>query len=286
VSLDLRFGLHFARLPSGEGGHAAYRELLSQGKQAEALGFDSLWVGERSYGPGALAAAFPVCAALASATRRVRIGIAALPLPLHHPLRVAEDAATLDGISGGRFDLGVGLGDDLDGFHGFGIPPGERATRLEESIAVLDRALRGEILDFAGRHFSFSGIRVEPAAVQPDGPPLWIGARADVALQRVVRLGRGLLAPDLEAARSYLATWQREGRDPSQARLVLCSSIPSVEGPTTARVDRGVAEVRDLAAAGSLELLLPAASAESLVRLSELVTELRAALGGEPTRAS
>jgi alkanesulfonate monooxygenase SsuD/methylene tetrahydromethanopterin reductase-like flavin-dependent oxidoreductase (luciferase family) len=249
----LRFGLHFEELPEREGAAAdAYREILARACEAERLGFDAIRVGERGRSGRSLPAAFPLCAALAAVTRRVRIGIAVLPLPLHHPLRVAEDAATLDGLSGGRFELGVGLGGDPEDFQGYGVPPEERAGRLEEAIVVLDRALRGEPVEFAGRHFAFSGVRVVPAPVQPGGPRLWIGGRAAPALRRAVRLGRGLLAPDLASVRTYREAWRAE-RDPARLRVALRTGDEPASLVETARVLRREAE-----GAEWVELLLPA----------------------------
>jgi len=180
--MRLRLGVHYEGLP----GPNDYAGLVAHAREAERLGFESLWVGERP-DPAAqgIPAALLVCAALAAATERVRIGTAVLPLPLYHPLRVAEDAATLDGLSEGRFDLGVGLGDDPAGHHGFGVPPEERASRLEEGLAILAQALGGSAVEFTGRHFQIAGVRVAPPAVQPGGPPIFLGAHAEVAVRPV-----------------------------------------------------------------------------------------------------
>jgi alkanesulfonate monooxygenase SsuD/methylene tetrahydromethanopterin reductase-like flavin-dependent oxidoreductase (luciferase family) len=246
--VQLRIGVHYESLPGADG----YAELLAHAREAERLGVASLWVGERP-DPAArgIPAALLVCAALAAATGRVRIGSAVLPLPLYHPLRVAEDAATLDGLSGGRFDLGVGLGDDPGGHHGFGVPPEERASRFEEGLAVLAQALGGGAVEFTGRHFQITGVRIVPAAVQSGGPPIFLGAHAEVAVRRAARLGCGLVATEPAAAALYLAAWREAGRASGGARIVL-------------RVGRDADDRRlralaaDLAGAGRLELVVPA----------------------------
>jgi alkanesulfonate monooxygenase SsuD/methylene tetrahydromethanopterin reductase-like flavin-dependent oxidoreductase (luciferase family) len=245
--MQLRLGVHYERLPAG-----GYAGLVAHAREAERLGFASLWVGERP-DPSALGipAALLVCAALAAATGRVRIGSAVLPLPLYHPLRVAEDAATLDGLSGGRFDLGVGLGDDPAGHHGFGVPPEERASRLEEGLAVLDQALAGGAVEFTGRHFRIAGVRIVPTPVQPGGPPIFLGAQAEVAVRRAARLGCGLVATEPAAAALYLAAWREAGRAPEGARIVL-----RVGGDADAGRLRELAA--GLAGASRLDLALPA----------------------------
>ncbi len=241
--MRLRLGVHYERLPAAND----YAALVEHAREAERLGCESLWVGER---PGGISAALLVCAALAAATGNARIGTAVLPLPLYHPLRVAEDAATLDGLSGGRFDLGVGLGDDPAGHHGFAVPPEERASRLEEGLAILAQALGGGVVEFAGRHFQLSGIRVVPPPVQPGGSPVFLGAQAEVAVRRAARLGCGILAADPIAARLYLAAWREEGRDPSDARIALRVGLAS-------DADRLSALAGELSAAGRLDLLFP-----------------------------
>ncbi|HET6303334.1 MAG TPA: LLM class flavin-dependent oxidoreductase [Myxococcota bacterium] len=246
--MRLRLGVHYEGLP----GPNDYAGLVAHAREAERLGFESLWVGERP-DPAAqgIPAALLVCAALAAATERVRIGTAVLPLPLYHPLRVAEDAATLDGLSEGRFDLGVGLGDDPAGHHGFGVPPEERASRLEEGLAILAQALGGSAVEFTGRHFQIAGVRVAPPAVQPGGPPIFLGAHAEVAVRRAVRLGCGLVATEPAAASLYLSAWREAGRDPEGARIVL-----RVGRDADSDLLRALAA--DLAGAGRLDLVLPA----------------------------
>jgi alkanesulfonate monooxygenase SsuD/methylene tetrahydromethanopterin reductase-like flavin-dependent oxidoreductase (luciferase family) len=271
--MRLRLGVHYESLP-GENDYAA---LVEHAREAEGLGFASLWVGERP-DPEArgVSAALVVCGALAAATRRARIGTGVLPLPLYHPLRVAEDAATLDGLSGGRFDLGVGLGDDPAGHHGFAVPPEERATRLEEGLAVLGQAFSGGVVAFAGQHYTIEGVRLAPPPVQPGGPPIFLGALAEVAVRRAVRLGCGLVATDPAAASLYLSAWREAGRDPADARIAL--GVGSDRDPTALR-----ALARELAAAGRLDLLVAGeVGAAGLDSLRGAARDLLPALAGEP----
>jgi alkanesulfonate monooxygenase SsuD/methylene tetrahydromethanopterin reductase-like flavin-dependent oxidoreductase (luciferase family) len=202
-------------------GEAAERlaELPAFAAAVEAAGFELLVVPERLSAAGGFPSALPVCAAAAAATTRLRIATGLLALPLHHPLRIAEDAATLDALSAGRFELGVGLGAELELFGGFGLDPRERAARFEEALEVVRRAWGDGPVRFAGRHFRCGEIEVHPKPVQAGGPPLWLGARTPDALARAAQLGCGaVLERDTDPA-PYLAAWDASGRARGEARL-------------------------------------------------------------------
>jgi len=198
----------------------AYTAILEHAGCAERGGIDVLWVAERPFVPGALLpAAFPLCAALAERTVRARIATGALPLPLHHPLRVAEDAATIDGLSGGRFELAVGLGEHAEGFDGFGVPVRERTGRFEEALDLLRRAWSEPTVGGTGGHFEIADVAVHPRPRQRPHPPLWIAGGADAAVRRAARLGTGLLTDALDAAQRFLIAWVETGREPGAARI-------------------------------------------------------------------
>ena len=213
----MRIGLRI--VPEAHQAAARLAELPALAAGAEARGFDLLVVPERLSAAGGFPAALPVCAAAAAATTRLRIATGLLALPLHHPLRVAEDAATLDALSGGRFELGVGLGAEVEMFGGFGLDLRERAARFEEALEVVRRAWADGPVRFAGRHFNCGDVEVHPKPVQPGGPPLWLGARGPDALARAAQLGFGaVLEAELDPA-PYLAAWDASGRERSLARL-------------------------------------------------------------------
>lgn len=161
--------------------------LLALARQAESLGLGMAAVAAGGGAPAAL----PLCAALAAATRRIAVASFGLPLAGHHPLRVAEDAATLDGISDGRFELG------LDSGAAPGAPetpraPEEAAARFAEAVEILRQAWSAEPVDFAGRHFHCAGVEVHPKPARPGGPPLWASADGEAAMVCAARLGLGL----------------------------------------------------------------------------------------------
>ncbi|MCC6639724.1 MAG: LLM class flavin-dependent oxidoreductase [Deltaproteobacteria bacterium] len=216
----------------GEAG-ALYDALLAHAVQAEACGVDLVWISERPLAPGArLPAALPLCAALAARSTRLRIGAGPLALPLYHPLRVAEDVATLDGLSGGRVELALGLGGAAEAFAGFGVERRGRGDRLEEGIALLRAAWTGEKVVFSGRHYMVSGVGIAPRPVQQPGPPIWVGASAGAAIRRAARLGAGLLAQDDAAVSVYLAARRALGAE-APARVAIArvaGEILSISG--------------------------------------------------------
>ncbi len=193
-----------------------YAEQLRQTQLAETLGYDTVWLTEHhftedGYSPSLL----PIAGAIAGMTRRIRIGTFLLLLPLHNAVRVAEDAATVDVISNGRLDLGLGQGYSLAEFEGYGISRSERASRLEEGIAVIRGMWTQEPFSFEGKHYNLKDIRMSPKATQTPHPPLWIGAGAKKAVERAARLGCHFLGTaDRAAQETYDAALRANGHDP------------------------------------------------------------------------
>ena len=252
--MKVRIGVHYdlRRAAREEPDLAA---LVEHAAAVEAAGGDVVWVAERPTEPDAwVAAAMPVCAALAVGTERVRLGTAVLPLLLHHPLRVAEDAATLDALSGGRFELGVGLGGDRAALSGFGIAGGERGGRLDEALELVRAAWRGP-LEFEGRYFQVEGIEVVPRPVQPGGPPVWVGAGAPAAQRRAARLGAGLVLTAGSSPAPYLEAWSDAGRDRSAARLAALLPGAALREPVAA-VEKWLAELPAAAEVAQVDAVL------------------------------
>jgi probable F420-dependent oxidoreductase len=168
------------------------------------------------------------CAAIAQATERVGIGTAVLLAPLINPLRLAEDAATVDLISGGRLVLGIGAGWRAEEFEALGIGLDERAGRMREAVAVLRGAWSDGAFSFEGKHFSFSSVSVTP---KPPGKiPIWIGGFAPSAIKRAGRLGDGFLGSSsgtsgiegfARAKALALEGLAAAGRDPSEFSFAL-----------------------------------------------------------------
>src|ERR1700738_4958147 len=155
-----------------------YESQLEQTKLAEDLGYDTVWLTEHHFAEdGYSPSLMTLAGAVAAKTQRVRIGTFLLLLPLHNAVRVAEDAATVDVISRGRFDLGIGKGYARHEFLGYGIPSKERASRFEEGIDVMRGIWTQEPFSFQGKHYNLQNIRLTPKPVQHP-PPAALGGRS------------------------------------------------------------------------------------------------------------
>lgn len=165
----------FAAAGEGNPQEGGARKFIKLAQQAEDFGYDSFAVPD-SLGPqvGPIAA----LGALAVATDRIRIGTSMLANGFRHPVVLAKEAATLDVLSRGRLELGVGAGWLADDFHAAGIPfesPGTRLEKLDETLTILDVLLRGQECRFEGKHFQVRGIRGTPRPRQGPRPPLATG---------------------------------------------------------------------------------------------------------------
>lgn len=210
-----------------------YAETFEQIRAVEALGFDSVWVTEHhQIDDGYLPSVLPAAAAIAAITQRVRIGTCVLLLPLHHPLRVAEDGAIVDIISNGRFIFGPGLGYKLDEFAAYGIDRRQRPSRMDESLEIISRAWSEDGFDFSGKRFSLRDVRLTPKPVQRPRPPIWMAARAEPALQRAVRFADGVIAVGSpELIRRYRELVAAAGKDPRQAVVAVLRSVVVSDDP-------------------------------------------------------
>ena len=171
-----------------------YRDELGLITHAEELGYDTIWLTEHHFADdGYSPSIIPLAAAVAAQTERVRIGFNLLLLPLHNAIRVAEDIATLDVLSGGRIDVGLGQGYARHEFAGYGIDRGERLGRFREGLDVLQGLWTNDTFSYAGEHYQIDGARLTPKPVQQPMPPLWIGATSTPGVRRAGRRGANLL---------------------------------------------------------------------------------------------
>jgi alkanesulfonate monooxygenase SsuD/methylene tetrahydromethanopterin reductase-like flavin-dependent oxidoreductase (luciferase family) len=172
----VRFGTYyFFQAPPGHSHAEVVHRELEQIVWAEELGFDSVWLTEHhfiEYGisvdPSLLASA------AASRTRRVRIGLAAAILPFHDPIRLAEQLAMVDILSGGRLDVGVGRGNRPTEFAGYRIPQVESRERFEEVLAIVVEAWTKERFSYDGQHYRIPELSVIPKPLQRPHPPLYV----------------------------------------------------------------------------------------------------------------
>ncbi|MFD3330473.1 LLM class flavin-dependent oxidoreductase [Streptomyces sp. NPDC058701] len=188
----MKFGVHFL-LPCGAGQTPAarYRDALAQGRLAEDLGFESVWPAEQHTIPSQSVLSCPTLflAALAARTETILLGTAIVQLPLFHPLRVAEEICTLDVISGGRAELGVGRGTHPAHYAGFGADLAVSRGRLEEGLDYLRAALPGRPFDFQGSNYTAEAVQVVPGPVQPGGPVIRLAANSADSFRAAGRAG-------------------------------------------------------------------------------------------------
>jgi alkanesulfonate monooxygenase SsuD/methylene tetrahydromethanopterin reductase-like flavin-dependent oxidoreductase (luciferase family) len=196
----MKFGLFgSAQAKRGQGPDVdsakGYHDYLEFNIEAEALGYHSTFAVEHHFtGFGQVSATLNLLTYLAAQTSTLRLGTAVMVLPWHNPVLLAEQAATLDLLSGGRLDFGVGKGYRYNEFEGFGMPMEEAGPRFEESLDVLTRAwTTDEPWSHDGEFWSFKDVIVEPPTLQQPHPPFWMGAGSPTSIEAVAERGYNLL---------------------------------------------------------------------------------------------
>jgi probable F420-dependent oxidoreductase len=230
MGVRVGIGLFTAQLPasSKRSFEQEYRETLELVRLAERVGFDSAWVSEHhGSSDGYLPSLLPMLAAFAAVTERIELGTGVVLTPLHDPLRLAEDAAVVDQLSGGRLLLGIGNGWREEEFRMFAASRAERGARTEETIEVLRRAWTGRRFSFEGRTLRYDRVRVTPQPATPGGPPILLGGYDPKAVIRAGRLADGYITdetgPDeVRGNLELVAEGARgAGRDPDTMMVVL-----------------------------------------------------------------
>jgi alkanesulfonate monooxygenase SsuD/methylene tetrahydromethanopterin reductase-like flavin-dependent oxidoreductase (luciferase family) len=222
VSIDLseggmKFSL-FYEIPcaSSQSPTQRYEETLAQIELADELGFDTAWLAELHFHRplSIMSAPLLVAAALARRTHRIRLGIAVNVLPLHHPIRCAEEAATLDVLSGGRMEFGAGRGALAMHFEGFNVPPTETSERFLEGLEIIQKAWSEESFSFQGKYFTIQELSVVPKPVQHPYPPIRVACNSVETFERMGQMGYPIFAGPvivpMESLRQGLAAY-REG---------------------------------------------------------------------------
>jgi probable F420-dependent oxidoreductase len=237
------FGLWYdfrQRLPLGDY-ERFYAECFEEIEESERLGFTGLWLSEHHFvDDGYLPSPLVVAAAIAARTRRLTIGTNVLLLPMHHPLRVAEDAAVVQLISGGRFVLGVGQGYVQHEFEALGFDRKYRPSLLEEGVEVIKHAWEEGSTGYEGKRWRFDDLPFEPRPEKR--PPIYVGAFADPAIDRAVRLADGFLASAgggslADTYRRVRETLARHGRDDEDFPIVASGVVYVHEDPERALAD-------------------------------------------------
>jgi probable F420-dependent oxidoreductase len=230
MAVRVGIGLFTAQLPGGSPRTFAqeYRDTIELVRLAEDAGFDSAWVSEHhGSSDGYLPSLFVLLGALAAATDRIALGTGVILTPLHDPIRLAEDAAVVDQLSGGRLVVGLGLGWREEEFRMLRIPYEERLARHVETVHILRKAWTGERFSFDGEVFRYDQVRVTPPPAQPGGPPILLGGYVSSALRRAGEIGDGHVtdaddpAALAEAFAGVDAGARAAGKDPASLRFAL-----------------------------------------------------------------
>jgi alkanesulfonate monooxygenase SsuD/methylene tetrahydromethanopterin reductase-like flavin-dependent oxidoreductase (luciferase family) len=208
----MRFGLFgsaSAKRGSGEfDSTEGYHDFIEYNVEAEALGFHGTFCVEHHFtGYGQVSATLNLLTWLGARTKTLRLGTAVMVLPWHNPVLLAEQAATLDLLSGGRLDFGIGTGYRYNEFVGFNVGMDEARERFEESIDIILRAwISNEPFSHRGKYWTFNNIVVEPQSFRRPHPAVWMGAGNERSIRDVARRGFNLLlgqySPPSEVARN------------------------------------------------------------------------------------
>lgn len=204
--------------------------VAAEARAAEDAGYDGLATGEHLFFHGPHPNGFVALAAAAGATSHIRLLTSLTLLPLYPAALAAKLATTLDQVSGGRFDLGVGVGGEYPAeFEAAGVDVRQRGARTDEALELLQRLWAGGPVDFAGRFTRVSGQALQPGPVQPGGPPIWLGGRSPAAIRRAGRFGDVwmpyMYTPEQVATSltEVRAAAEQAGRDPAAVRgAVFC----------------------------------------------------------------
>ena len=242
-------GLFLEELREGATQPEFFRETFEIVDAAETLGLDGIWLGEIHFLPSRsiLSAPLLMATAVAARTRRMCIGTAVHVIPLRNPLSIAEDVATLDHLSGGRFEFGIGRSGAARSYRAIGIPYEESQGRLMESLEVLREAWKGKPFSFDGTYYHVDNVTVTPQPVQMPHPPIRIAALSEPSFPRYAELGLnlfvGLRGTDISELRGYIDTYREAWRAAGHAGIgSVYLRIPVYVAPTDAEA---IAESRD-----------------------------------------
>ncbi len=240
----MKFGLfHSVQLPDSSAQQRYYTEALDQVLKAEQLGFDSVWFTEHHFTRhGIVSATMSVLAYLAGVTSTIRLGTAVSVLPFHNPIQLAEEVATVDLLSNGRLDLGVGRGYQWGEYHRLNIAMDEADERFAEAMEVMTKAWTSTgPFEHRGQFWTFNDMTVQPKPVQAPHPPVWVAASSPKSMDRVANHNWNLLVGQGETfqyvagqVEYYRTAIGEAGYDYDPKRVTVARALYTA--PTMARV--------------------------------------------------
>src|SRR5918992_6309219 len=180
--------------PSARPSEEIYARAIEQAQAAETLGFRNVWLGEHHFSTyGYLSRPLQLAAYIAAKTTRLRVGTAVIVVPLHHPLVIAEEIATLDLLAGGRVDIGLGRGYQHYEFERLGLELDSARARWEEAVDIILKAFGGEPFTYDGKLYKIPETTIFPQPLQQPHPPIWVTAQSTESIEATVRRGFNVL---------------------------------------------------------------------------------------------
>ena len=172
----------------------AFDESFKQVLAAEEFGFDTVWLAEHHFSPerAVLASPMVIASAVCARTQRIRVGLAVQVLPLTNPLRVAEEVATVDHISKGRFEFGIGRSGLTRYYQGFNVPYDESRTRFIESLEIITKAWKHNTFSHKGEYHSFDNVTVVPKPFQTPHPPVTVAVAGEETFPMIGEMGHSI----------------------------------------------------------------------------------------------
>src|SRR6201989_3451041 len=243
--MAFEFGMfHECQRTAGMTDEEAFATSFEQVDAAERWGLDAMWLAEIHIAPerSVLSAPLTLASAIAARTKRMKIGTAVQVLPLCHPLRLAEEVATVDQISHGRLIFGVGRSGFPRTYEAYGVPYGESRDRFAETLEILKQAWTEDPFSYSGKYYSFENVRATPKPYQKPWPEIRIAANSPDTFPAIGKLGHGVfvavrlgtlseLAPNIKA---YREGWKAAGH-PGEGKVFLRAPVYVAETAAQAR---------------------------------------------------
>src|SRR5262245_30636018 len=211
----MHFGIFLEERRRGASQSATFQETIALVDAAEAWGLDGVWLGEIHFNGTRSVQSAPLALAsfIAARSRRLRVGTAVQVLPLGNPLRIAEEVATVDQLSQGRFEFGIGRSGSPRAYDVLGIPYGESQARFLESLEIIREAWKGVPFTYQGKYFRFQDTTVAPTPYQTPHPPMRMAANSEQTFPYIGRLGLpifvGLRDLDIPMLRVQLGVYRQ-----------------------------------------------------------------------------
>jgi alkanesulfonate monooxygenase SsuD/methylene tetrahydromethanopterin reductase-like flavin-dependent oxidoreductase (luciferase family) len=215
----VHIGLFVEEMRQGVGQADAFRDIFDTAQRADQLGLDCVWLGEIHFTPtrSVISASLQVASAIASRTERLRVGTAVQVLPLNHPLRIAEEVATVDHISQGRFEFGIGRSGVVRTYDIYGVPYAESQARFREALEIIREGWRGEPFSYTGDFYRVDNAIVTPRPYQVPHPTIRMATTSDETFPAAGRLGLpifvGLRTTEIPDLQAQLAPYRQAWRD-------------------------------------------------------------------------